>query len=569
MDPTIFPSVPGLKPLRSARAFLPLASGRLFRATLVLLALAVVFPQTTAAQTFVFGPSTHYPGAGHVQVFGTAVDAQGNIVITGYFDQTIDFGGGPLVSGGGKYIGFLAKLNPSGSHLWSRSFGTDVTVVYSQGLALDSSDNIFIGGGFSGTVNFGGGPMTSVSTAPSTDAFVASYDATGAHRWSRDLGPGSVRDVGTTAGGEVMVMGPYIENADVGGDPPSDGWVIVGALTADGNYRWASRWTTFLTNYASGGVLTVDDTGNTFAGVWQDHDGPDAAYTFTRAIRIDASGHRMWNIGVGLQSVMNRASDIALDVSGNMVLVGDQWACSGPSSGISCPSAYLAKISPAGSPIWTRYFATALNDVSTPIFRSVIRNADDEIIVQGKINGSVDLGGGPVSGLFLASFASDGTFAANTQIPNSGVALSAGGRMAQDPWGNLVLTGDFSGTITFGNTTLTSAGTDVFLTRASSTATPVVGRLPYAASLSAFPNPFNPETIIRYNVAIAGHVTLTVYNARGERVTTLLNGERQPGSYTLSWNGESENGSRVGSGVYFLRMESPGGAQTLKLVLAR
>jgi hypothetical protein len=563
MDVNNISSVPGMGRFRSPRVFFPLTSTQLFRVLYALLFVVVVSPDFAAAQPFAFGMSTHYPGAGHVQVFGTAVDTQGNIVITGYFDQTIDFGGGPLVSGGGKYNSFLAKFNPSGSHLWSRSFGTDVAVVYSQGLALDSSDNIFIGGAFSGTVNFGGGPMTSVETAPNTDAFVASYDAAGAHRWSRDLGPGYVRDVGTTVGGEVMVMGPYYENADVGGDPPSAGWVIVGALTANGNYRWASRWITTLSDYPSGGVLTIDDAGNTFAAVLQDHDAPDGFNTRARAIRIGTSGQQIWNIGVGLvgPSFYNFASDIALDGSGNVVMVGGQNGPLGTFSGIPCPSAYLLKISPAGSPIWSKYVA------GTAGFQSVVLEADNDIVVQGQASSTIDLGGGPISGLFLARYASDETFVANTGIPNTGVAHS--GHMAQDIWGNLVITGDFNGTITFGGTILSAAGTDLFLARANSLATPVVGHLPYATRLSAFPNPFNPQTSIRYEVATAGHVTLAIYDARGEPVKTLTDGERHPGSYATSWGGESETGKRVGSGIYFLRMESPGGARTMKLVLLR
>jgi hypothetical protein len=87
----------------------------------------------------------------------------------------------------------------------------------------------------------------------------------------------------------------------------------------------------------------------------------------------------------------------------------------------------------------------------------------------------------------------------------------------------------------------------------------------------AFPNPFNPETRIRYRVAEAGRVTIAVYDVNGRRVQTLVD-ETHPGSpneRTVTWEGNAHDGSRAASGVYFVRMTAPGFEQTQKIVLLK
>jgi hypothetical protein len=82
------------------------------------------------------------------------------------------------------------------------------------------------------------------------------------------------------------------------------------------------------------------------------------------------------------------------------------------------------------------------------------------------------------------------------------------------------------------------------------------------------PNPFNPATTIRYDVAGAGaHVTLRVYDVAGRVVTTLVDGWQSPGHKSVLWNGLSAGGARSASGVYFYRLSAPGFEQTRKMVM--
>ena len=84
-----------------------------------------------------------------------------------------------------------------------------------------------------------------------------------------------------------------------------------------------------------------------------------------------------------------------------------------------------------------------------------------------------------------------------------------------------------------------------------------------------FPNPFNPETVIYYDLAIRSYVSISVFNQMGQKVATLLDKEMYAGSYFAVWNGEDDNGESLASGVYLYRMETEGFVQTRKLVLMR
>jgi hypothetical protein len=81
---------------------------------------------------------------------------------------------------------------------------------------------------------------------------------------------------------------------------------------------------------------------------------------------------------------------------------------------------------------------------------------------------------------------------------------------------------------------------------------------------AAYPNPFNPSTNFEFAVAEAGNVNITVYNALGQEVATLLNGHKAAGTYMASWDV-----SGMASGVYFYSMTAPGFNATQKMLLLK
>ena len=84
--------------------------------------------------------------------------------------------------------------------------------------------------------------------------------------------------------------------------------------------------------------------------------------------------------------------------------------------------------------------------------------------------------------------------------------------------------------------------------------------------LSNYPNPFNPETVIRFALASDAFVSIEIYNIRGQRVRSLVAEERRAGEYNVMWNGRDDNGNSVAAGIYFYRMRA-GEYQSIRRML--
>ena len=82
-----------------------------------------------------------------------------------------------------------------------------------------------------------------------------------------------------------------------------------------------------------------------------------------------------------------------------------------------------------------------------------------------------------------------------------------------------------------------------------------------------FPNPFNPSTIIPFEITEGGHVRLVVYNILGQRVVTLINEVRPVGFQRVRWDGTDALGRGVSAGVYIYRLSTGHGHDARKLVM--
>src|SRR5439155_176820 len=91
--------------------------------------------------------------------YGIAADGAGNVAVTGSFTGRINFGGGDLTSAGG-HDAFVASFSPDGGHRWSKRFGS-TSFDYGYGVAIDGAGNVLSTGYFQNSADFGGGPLTS------------------------------------------------------------------------------------------------------------------------------------------------------------------------------------------------------------------------------------------------------------------------------------------------------------------------------------------------------------------------------------------------------------------------
>jgi flagellar hook assembly protein FlgD len=84
-----------------------------------------------------------------------------------------------------------------------------------------------------------------------------------------------------------------------------------------------------------------------------------------------------------------------------------------------------------------------------------------------------------------------------------------------------------------------------------------------------YPNPFNPSTTISYNMPQSGHVELTIYNVKGEKVDILVNEFQQSGKHVIQWDARDRNGTEVSSGIYYVQIKALNTKQFRKMTLMR
>jgi hypothetical protein len=84
-----------------------------------------------------------------------------------------------------------------------------------------------------------------------------------------------------------------------------------------------------------------------------------------------------------------------------------------------------------------------------------------------------------------------------------------------------------------------------------------------------YPNAFNPETQIAYQLPMGRQVSLKIYNIKGELVRTLVDGYKEAGYHTVRWDGRNQDGNEVASGVYFYRLVTNDFTSTKKMIMLK
>jgi len=112
----------------------------------------------------------------------------------------------------------------------------------------------------------------------------------------------------------------------------------------------------------------------------------------------------------------------------------------------------------------------------------------------------------------------------------------------------------------------------VWQVQAQSTGVETMGsaRRPKEVSLMPnYPNPFNPSTVIRYNLPKATRVEIIIYNLFGQKIKTLVNERQTAGAKEVLWDGRNERGQRVSSGVYLYRIKTESFSTSRKMIMIK
>ena len=93
--------------------------------------------------------------------------------------------------------------------------------------------------------------------------------------------------------------------------------------------------------------------------------------------------------------------------------------------------------------------------------------------------------------------------------------------------------------------------------------------IPQAKLIGNYPNPFNPATTIKYSLSTNDHVSITIYNLKGQLVNKLVDCQNQIGEHSVVWNGKDNCNKDVGSGLYLIRMRTENSSFTKKISLIK
>jgi hypothetical protein len=416
--------------------------------------------------------SKRFGDAGEQSPYGLAVDKSGNVLVTGYFAGTIDFGGGPLVSSIDGSI-FLVKLDTSGSHIWSKSFG-DMGNPIAFGVAADSTNSAIITGALAGSANFGGG---TIASAGGSDIFVAKMNASGSHLWSKRFGDVKNQHayrVVTDSADNVLLTGSMEGKVDFGGGSLSSAGgedVFVAKLDLAGAHLWSKRFGDGSDQYAYGiATNSADDVlvAGTFDGTMNFGGGSLASIgTDAFVAKLDAGGAYLWSKRFGDMGSQS-ATAIATDGAGaayvagnftNVINFGDKALVA------DGPSAFIVKLDASSAHVWSKGFSnSAINSIAT--------DGSGNVYATGAFSGEADFGGGPFasaggSDIFIVKLDALGEHQWSKRFGDVN-ASQVGTCVAANATGEAFLAGLFSGQANFGEGPLTSAGADdVFVAKFS------------------------------------------------------------------------------------------------------
>ena len=271
-----------------------------------------------------------------------ALDSSGNVYVVGYYQQTVDFGGGDVTSNQ-SFDAFLLKLNSSGAFQWVKSYGGTLGNDLGRDVAIDSSDNIYMLGAFRTTVDFGGGNITSNGNA---DVFLVKLNSSGVFQWvytAGGTGDDGVRALALDSGDNPYITGNFASTVNFGGGnttAANSNDLFILKLNSSGAYQNIYTSNIDTTTKAKG--LFIDSSGNIYA-----------TGTFQNTV----------NFGGG--NITTSGKDI-----------------------------YLLKLNSSFAFQWVKRFAVDNGEAGPAIGTAVTVDEDGNVYSVGEIAGTFDLGGG-------------------------------------------------------------------------------------------------------------------------------------------------------------------------------
>ncbi len=418
-----------------------------------------------------------------------AADDSGNVIVAGHANGPVDFGGGELAPSDG-YDVVVAKLGIQGGHGWSRRLG-GMGHEWVNGLALDSGGDVLVVGRFERQMlfNSSGGEVWS-AWADDYDGFLARISgATGETVWYQSFGwetPQSVEDVAVSPTGDVIVVGNFrgtihLAGIDLGQTVAGDHEdAFIARFDANGSLVWSRAYGDGANDFAQ--AVDVDSVGNIvvagyFAGEIDFGGGPlsSAASPAAYVAKITPDGDHLWSMamaGQGNQVVQGLDAD-----ADSIVVAGafdDEIQLADDTYHASEDTLYVAKLTHDGAIQWSASYSGATDVTGTgPI---IAIDGEENILLTGPLQGSASFGGDILTSVtdaneeftvdvFVAKLDSVGRHLWSRSY--GGTGHDFGAAIAADKQQNVLVTGAFSGDVSFGGDLLKTNNASIYIVKLS------------------------------------------------------------------------------------------------------
>ncbi len=483
-------------------------------------------------------------------------DSMGNVYSTGWFFRTQDFDPGPdslnFTTTSSDDI-FVSKLNAAGNLVWAKHMN-GTWKAYGASISTDEVLNVYVSGGFNGTVDFdpGAGAHTLTNSSHQYyDIFICKLDSSGNYAWAKKIG-GAVNDFACSMiadrTGNTYTTGYFEGTVDF---DPSAGThqltssfgssVFVIKLDDNGNFIWAKNLggTSFTTTCS----IVKDDAGNlyitgNFEGT-QDFDPGPGIFNLTSSgaqdvfiCKLDSAGNFIWAKSFGGSST-DEGYSITADQTGHIFCAGyfqstvdfDPGAGVFQMTSLGSQDIFITKLDTTGNFIWAKSIGGAGSDEA----RSIAVDSSGNIWVAGNFSLTDDFDPGvgvfPLSSssyehVFVLKLNSNGDFIWAEKIGGSDM-----NKLIINPDGSICIHGKFLSTVDFDpgpgvfDLTATIYESLYILKLNDLTVGVREQELESNGGMTIFPNPARSAFKIKINSEFKGDEReLKIYNSIGELI---------------------------------------------------
>jgi hypothetical protein len=520
-------------------------------------------------------------GSGSDQSYGIAVDDLGNSYISGWFSDTAYFNGTTLISNGQKDV-FLAKYDSIGVFQWVRQGGGPGSNT-SAGITLDEEGNVFITGWFAEEIQFGDIILESYGSYDMfVVKYNNEGDVQWGRRAGGDLDDYGNR-LTVNIEGDVIISGSFRGSAHFGESETIESYgdrdIFIALYGNDGTFYWVEQYGGKGEDRGYG--IDCDAFGNIyFTGFFNgicffgDHEIYSPAITSIYVTKLNAGGEFQWTkIAHGGANDFARGYGLSVDQSGNAYTTGFFTSClTYPEDGLTMDATggqydfdiYINKFNSEGDLIWSELAGGNYMDQG----RNLITDNEGNVYVTGFFKNFAEFGmyeaeSIGIADIFIAKYNSDGV---PQWVKNAGGAENDFGYgIGIDNKDNVLVTGVFHREALFD--TLIIEGyekNDIFIAKISVSGSGF--KYPsFIKDFKLFPNPNNGTftLIISSNKKINENVNVRIINSTGKIVYSDIM------KINKEINNKTIHSDKLSTGIYFLELRWSNDVYSQKFIITK